>query len=87
MNEINARIKKMIVQRLNLRIEPDQIQDAAPLFGDSEDGLRLDSIDALDLAVGLFEEFQTEVSQNDMSFFASVNTMADFVKSKLAAVV
>jgi acyl carrier protein len=81
MNPLNLRIKTLMIDRLNLRVKPEQIVDDAPIFGSDHGGLGLDSIDALDLAVGLFEEFQVEVGQKDMAIFASVNRIADFVNS------
>ena len=83
MSELKERIKKLIVSRLNLRIKAEDIQDNVAIFDSSEGGLGLDSIDALDLAVGLFEEFEVEVGQNDMHIFANVNSIEAFVESKL----
>ncbi len=83
MSELKNRIKNLIVDRLNLRIKPEQIRDDVPIFGSTEGGLGLDSIDALDLAVGLFEEFEVEVGQKDMHIFANVDSIAAFVAGKL----
>jgi len=83
MSELKDRIKKLIADRLNLRIKPEDIQDDVAIFSSGEGGLGLDSIDALDLAVGLFEEFEVEVGQNDMHIFANVNSIEAFVESKL----
>lgn len=80
---LHDQIKQLIISRLNLRIKAEEIPDTAPLFAAEDGGLGLDSIDALDLAVGLFEEFQVEVSQNDMHIFANVDSMAAFLESKL----
>lgn len=84
MGDLNGKIKDMIVRRLNLRISPADIRDAAPLFTAEEGGLGLDSIDALDLAVGLFEEFEVEVTPADMAIFQSVDTMAAFCQNQKA---
>ena len=83
MSELKDRIKKLIVSRLNLRIKAEDIRDDVAIFDSTEGGLGLDSIDALDLAVGLFEEFEVEVGQNDMHIFANVNSIETFVQSKL----
>ena len=47
--DLRSRIKDMMVKNLMLQITADQIQDDAPLFGPN--GIGLDSIDALELAV------------------------------------
>jgi acyl carrier protein len=82
LTDLNLRIKQLIVDRLNLRVAPAEIEDDAAIFDTQNGGLGLDSIDALDLAVALFEEFQIEVGQNDMHIFANVNSIAAFVSSK-----
>ena len=46
MNELKSRIKEMIVTALELEdVTAADIVDDAPLFGESENGLGLDSID------------------------------------------
>ena len=52
MNELKSRIKEMIVTALELEdVTAADIVDDAPLFGESENGLGLDSIDALELGI------------------------------------
>jgi acyl carrier protein len=79
MDHLKARIKRLIAERLNLRISPEEISNASPIFDSADGGLGLDSIDALDLVVGIFEEFNVEVEQNDMHIFRSVNTLAEYI--------
>ena len=51
MSELKTEVKTMIIERLKLEgMTPDQIDDTAPLFGE---GLGLDSIDALELVLGI----------------------------------
>ena len=48
--ELQEELKSKIIEALNLEdIQPEDIDDDAPLFGD--DGFGLDSIDALELIV------------------------------------
>lgn len=72
-------IKKMIVEQLDLDIEPEFITDDQPIFGR---GLELDSIDALELAVGMFDTFEVTVTDEDTNVFSSVNSIADFIEEK-----
>lgn len=74
--EICSKIKSIIVEQLCLDIEPEFITDDQPLFGR---GLELDSIDALELAVGIYNEFSITVSDGNSAIFSSVNTIADYV--------
>lgn len=77
--ELINRIKNLIVKRLKLDIKPDQIDIDAPLFGG---GLGLDSIDALELVVGLEKEFSISVPDEDVGkeVFASVRSLVEYVK-------
>jgi len=77
---LKLRVKKLIIDRLRLDITPDAIDDNAPLFGD---GLGLDSIDALELVVGLEQEFGIAVPDEDVGreAFASVTALAAYIAS------
>ncbi len=78
------RVKELIVRRLKLEIDPATIQDDAPLFGE---GLGLDSIDALELVLGLEQEFGIKVEDEEVGVkaFASVNALVDFIERKKIA--
>ncbi|MBR3770977.1 MAG: acyl carrier protein [Clostridium sp.] len=78
--EVCLKLKNMIVEQLCLEVEPAFITDDQPLFGR---GLELDSIDALELAVGVFDTFQITLSDGDTNVFSSVNSMADYIMSNL----
>ena len=73
---ICEKVKEIIVEQLCLDLEPAFITDDQPLFGR---GLELDSIDALELAVGIYNEFSVTVSDGESEGFSSVNTIADYV--------
>ncbi|MBK1811997.1 hypothetical protein JHL18_15350 [Clostridium sp. YIM B02505] len=87
MSELNleAKVRDMIISRLSLdEIEVETVDFDAPIFAsyDNEDeGLGLDSVDALELVVGLNEEFGVKVSDDDMEIFKSIRTIADFIRS------
>jgi acyl carrier protein len=82
--ELTPKLKELIVRRLKLDVDPATIDDGAPLFGD---GLGLDSIDALELVLGLEQEFGIKVEDEEVGVkaFASVNALADFVEQKKSA--
>ncbi|MCA9623739.1 MAG: hypothetical protein KC731_32175 [Myxococcales bacterium] len=78
---IVSKLKQLIIDELNLEGRtPDDIDAAAPLFGE---GLGLDSLDALQLAVAIEEHFEVRVPEGDEArpIFASVNALADHIES------
>lgn len=82
--ELKRRIKRLIVERLKLEMDPEEIGDADPLFGE---GLGLDSIDALELVLGLEQEFGVKIEDEEVGgeALASVDSLAEFVREKSAA--
>jgi acyl carrier protein len=82
--EMAPRVKDLIVRRLKLEIDPASIQSDAPLFGE---GLGLDSIDALELVLGLEQEFGIKVEDEEVGVkaFSSVNALCDFIEQKKTA--
>lgn len=84
-NDRKLKIKQMIIDRLNLKIDIDSFKDDSPLFGGPEvNGLGLDSVDALELAVGIMNEFEVEVTDDDMHIFEYVTTINNFIEEKSA---
>jgi acyl carrier protein len=80
MDALKKDIKQLIITSLNLEgVTPDQIQDEAPLF---QEGLGLDSIDALELAVALERRFHVTIPDEAVGkrVFSSVNALAEYVQ-------
>jgi acyl carrier protein len=84
--DLKGRVKALIVRQLKLEIDPATIRDEAPLFGDTADGLGLDSIDALELVLGVEKEFGIKVQDEEVGVtaFSSVNALCDFIRQKAA---
>ena len=84
--ELKGRVKSLIVRQLKLEIDPATIKDDAPLFGDDPSGLGLDSIDALELVLGIEKEFGIKVQDEEVGVkaFASDDALCEFVRSKAA---
>lgn len=72
-------VKTMLVEQLHLRMEAAEIGDATPLFGD--EGLGLDSVDAIELVAGIEETFGASFSGEDEArkVLVDVNTLADYL--------
>lgn len=85
MSDLNKEIKQMIVEVLVLEdISPDEIDDNAPLFGDGNNSLGLDSIDALELGLALKKRYGIVLNAEEddtKSHFASVNHLVALVQS------
>jgi acyl carrier protein len=82
LSDLKHRIKLALIEELDLRGKTEaDIDDAAPLFGE---GLGLDSLDALQLAMAIEERFGVTVPEGEegRAIFASVNAIAAFVSSR-----
>ena len=80
MEEVIVELKQRIIEALNLEeMTPDDIDTDAPLFG--EDGLGLDSIDALELIVLMEKRYGIKLASpaEGKAIFKSVRTIAEFV--------
>ena len=77
--ELKQNLKKQIVEQLNLKeIKPEDIASDQPLFNE---GLGLDSIDALELIVLLQQNYGLKLTnaEEGPKVFRSVDTMAEFI--------
>jgi acyl carrier protein len=89
LDEIKATLKEMLVERLSLKLAPAEIQDEAPLFKSSNPdvpvGLDLDSVEALEIVVGIEERFGVTVEEGSYEKqFYSIDTVAQFVAKLLS---
>lgn len=83
---IETRLKKLIIDALMLDdVTVEEIEDDQPLFGE---GLGLDSIDALELAMAIHKEFGVKTSAEDKEakkHFYSVQTLSAFIREAQSA--
>jgi acyl carrier protein len=85
MSELKNDLKDLIISSLNLEgVTPDQIVDDAPLF---QEGLGLDSIDALELAVAIERKYRVTIPDEAVGkqVFSSVSALAEYVKANQPA--
>lgn len=80
-NDLKSRVKSMLVESLMLRMAPEEIGDQTLLF--SPEGLALDSIDALELAVALEKNFGVPTPNSEVAraAFRSVETIVAHIEN------
>ena len=72
------RVKQMLVRQLNLKKRPEEIADDAALFGGE---FELDSIDVLEIVVGIEKDFGVRISDRAVGekVIKTPRSIADFV--------
>lgn len=80
---MNEEIKELIISALNIPdMKPSDIKDDEPLFNE---GLGLDSVDALELALAIQKKYNIvlDPKTTDLKLvFSSVSALADFVQKE-----
>lgn len=81
---LERELSELIVESLGLKdVTAEQIDPTAPLFNE---GLGLDSIDALELAMAIHRRWGVKAKSDDAknrAIFTSVRTLAAFVAERL----
>ncbi len=78
-NLLEKEVAALIVQTLNLEVEPGEIEPSAPLFGE---GLGLDSIDALELALAISKNYGFQLRSDDsdnVQIFSSLRALSSHI--------
>jgi len=77
-----AELAKLIVVTLNLDVPALEIDPAAPLYGE---GLGLDSIDMLEIALAVSQAYGVKLradDKNNTEIFSSLRTLNDFIQAR-----
>jgi acyl carrier protein len=79
-DSIEKQLKEMIVERLFLKITPEEIEDDKGLM----DTYGIDSFSIMEIVVGLEELFGVtfEPGEFKLTYFKTVASIAEFVRSK-----
>ena len=75
-------LAELIVVTLNLEMKADEIDPAAPLYGE---GLGLDSIDILEIALAVSKTYGFELRSDDsdnIKIFTSLHSLNEHVQAK-----
>jgi len=81
--DIEANLKNLIVDRLFLKIKPEEIQSDIPLTT----AYGVDSVSLLELVVGLEDGFGIRIEDGEFNAqdFSTVAALREFVKARLPA--
>jgi acyl carrier protein len=84
-DDILHELATLITSALNLDVSADQIDPDAPLY---REGLGLDSIDILEIAVVVAKRYELQLkadSQENHQIFRSLRSLADYVERNAPA--
>ena len=76
---LEAQVAAMIVSELNLEVSPESIDPEQPLYGD---GLGLDSIDILEIALVITKNYGIQIkadSPDNFHIFSSLRNLAAYI--------
>lgn len=79
---LEQQIARLIVEGLNLPVAPEQIDPEAPLYGE---GLGLDSIDILEIALLVSKQYGVQLragDQENQRIFRSLRHFAQYVATQ-----
>jgi acyl carrier protein len=80
---IEQELAALVVEVLNLETPPGELDPLAPLYGDQ--GLGLDSIDILEMAVAISKRYGFQIRSDDPDnerIFASLRALASHVAAR-----
>lgn len=80
MTPLEHEVAELIIDTLNLDIAPEEIEPEQPLF---REGLGLDSIDALELAMGVSKKYGFQLRSDDSEnarIFASLSALSAHIE-------
>ena len=79
---LKLRLKKMIIEECEKEeIDPEALRDDVELFSE-ESGLELDSLDALQISMGLQTQFNVRLpdSKEFRRIVTTINALADYIQ-------
>lgn len=83
--DFECEMARLLVSALELEdVEAGEIEPTAPLFGHEADSLGLDSIDALEIALAVKQEFGVELKADEKQnsrIFATLKSLSDYVQT------
>ena len=80
--DVIEQLKQIIAQELDVNLDPQEIDENAPLF---EEGIGLDSIAIMDFILLIEARFGFEFADTDLNvgLFRTLATLADLISAKV----
>ena len=82
-DNIIQKVKTDLISRLSLNYDADDLHEDVSLVGS---GLGLDSLDALEVILGIEQQFQIKIEEGNITILRSINTLVDYIIQKQASV-
>jgi acyl carrier protein len=79
---LESELAQLIVTTLNLEVSPSRIDPTAPLY---DEGLGLDSIDILEVALTVSKAFGVKIRSDDKNnavIFSSLRSLCDYIQKR-----
>ena len=79
---INSRIRKVLIEKMLSEVDPDEIEDDTPLI---ELGVGVDSVATLELIVALESEFKISIDEEDINqnLLENIDSIAEYIGKRL----
>jgi acyl carrier protein len=78
-HELEAEVIQLLISALNLEVKPSEVSSDTPLYGD---GLGLDSIDILEIALAVSKRYGFQMRSDDpknIESFASIGALSRYI--------
>jgi acyl carrier protein len=78
-HELEAEVIQLLISSLNLEVKPSEVTADTPLYGD---GLGLDSIDILEIALAVSKRYGFQMRSDDprnVESFASIRALSNYI--------
>jgi acyl carrier protein len=82
LDELMAEVAALIVEALNLEVQPQDVKPDDPLYGE---GLGLDSIDMLEISLVISKHYGFQLrsdNENNEKIYASLRTLSTHIASQ-----
>lgn len=79
---INSRIRKVLIEKMLSEVDPSGIKDDTPLI---ELGVGVDSVATLELIVALESEFKISIDEEDISqsLLENIDSISEYIGKRL----
>ncbi|HEX4506686.1 MAG TPA: phosphopantetheine-binding protein [Alphaproteobacteria bacterium] len=81
LNPEEAQLVRLIVETLNLELDPGDLEPETPLYGE---GMGLDSIDILEVALAVSQRYGVTLhadDENNTEIFASIRSLSEYIQN------